>query len=168
MDIFKRGDYRAFIVIAPNDNLDDPLFAFPVFEGQKVSEAFTEYRDLYFPEDAVVDIYSSIDMDDPFRLGYVFATAEVGGDKFAISTIIPSKQLWRTVVPMWEDQWVFDHVVASTGSMPAVTKRHFDGGQVVQERVRTSFFEKLRKYTLLLVTCFLAIIAWSSHKQNHN
>lgn len=168
MDIFNRGDYRAFIVIAPNHNLADALYAFPVFEGQKVSDAFAEYRNLYFPEDAVVSMNKIIDMDDPYRLGYVFATVDVGGDKFAVSTITPQKQLWRTVVPMWEDQWVFDHIVASTGSMPPVTERHFVGGQVVQERVHIAFQEKMRKYTILLVTCFLAIIVWSSHKQNHD
>ena len=161
MSIFNRGDYRAFLVVMPADDLSRALFAFPIFEGEKASEVFAYYRYLYFPDAAQVN-----NMDRIQDLGVVHADVEVDGDKFKIATCHPGKALWKAVVQQWEDQWVFDHLVATTGEMPAEEARNFKGGQEIQDKVAETFSECVGRYTLILFTLFTALIVLGSTGKN--
>lgn len=133
MDIFNRGDYRAFLAIT-GDNIDTVLFAFPVFEDQSVSEVFDYYRYLYFPDNAKIT-YRAINRDDDAELGKVFADVRVDPENYKISTITPNKALWPQIVAQWEDQWVFDHVVSSTGKIPTHKTRNLIAGEQIQDEV---------------------------------
>lgn len=161
MDMFQRGDYRAFIVIAPADDKDRALFAFPVFEGQEVSEVFQLYKYLYLPDAAKLKM-RAVDVDDPNTLGSLFADVTVGADKFTISTITPRKALWRPVVAKWEDNWVFDHYLSTKGAMPAMEPRYFKGGIEVQDRVADNYNHYLKMYIWAACTAFAAWILMSS------
>lgn len=165
MSIFDRGDYRAFLVVTPADDLDRVLFAFPIFEGEKASEVFKYYRYLYFPDLARVRMRDN-DMDRLEDLGLVHADVDVMGDKFKIATCHPGKLLWKPIVQQWEEQWVFDHLVATTGQMPPQHARHFKGGQEIQHKVSTAFSESVRWYTAVIFTCFAALIVMSSNNRN--
>lgn len=161
MDIFQRGDYRAFIVVAPAADIDRALFAFPVFEGQEVSEVFQLYKYLYLPDAAKVKM-RAVAMDEPHNLGRVFADVEADEDKFFISTITPRKMLWLPVVQKWEDHWVFDHLLSTKGAMPKNEDRYFKGGIEVQERVVESYGHYLNMYIWAACTAFAAWIFMSS------
>lgn len=167
MSIFDRGDYRAFLVVTPANDLDRALFAFPIFEGEKASEVFKYYRYLYFPDLARVSMRDN-DMDRLEDLGLVHADVDVMGDKFKIATCHPGKALWKPVVQQWEDQWVFDHLVATTGQMPQPHPRVFRGGQEIQNKVAETFSECVRRYTLILFTAFAALIVMSSSRNTDN
>lgn len=161
MDIFQRGDYRAFIVVAPANDKDRALFAFPVFEGQEVSEVFQLYKYLYLPDAAQVTMRTD-KLDDPRTLGAFFADVTVGVDQFVISTITPRKALWLPVVAKWEDNWVFDHLLSSQGKMPATEPRKFSGGIEVQEKVMNSYSHYLKMYIWAACTAFVAWMVMSS------
>jgi len=161
MDIFKRGDYRAFIVIAPADDIDRALFAYPVFEGEDVSETFNYYRYLYLPDDAQIKM-RNIKLDNPTTLGQVFADVESGGDSFFVSTITPRKALWLPCVKKWEDHWVFDHILSTKGELPPQDERAFKGGIEVQNRVAENYRHYLTMYIWAAATAFLAWMVMSS------
>lgn len=161
MDIFQRGDYRAFIVVAPAGDLDRALFAYPVFEGEEVSDTFNHYKYLYLPDDAQIKMRGSI-IDNPNHLGAVFADVESGGDKFVISTITPRKALWLPVVQQWEDKWVFDHLLSSQGKLPENDDRYFKGGLEVQDKVASSYSHYLQMYIWAACTAFVAWMVMSS------
>lgn len=161
MDIFQRGDYRAFIVIAPANDKDRALFAFPVFEGQEVSDVFQLYKYLYLPDAAKLKMRAH-EIDDPTTLGSFFADVQVGADKFVISTITPRKALWLPVVAKWEDNWVFDHYLSTKGAMPAMEPRKFKGGIEVQDKVMNSYSHYLKMYIWAACTAFAAWILMSS------
>lgn len=161
MDIFQRGDYRAFIVIAPASELDRALFAFPVFEGEEVSDVFNFYRYLYFPDAAILKMRSH-QIDDPATLGTVFADVTVGADQFKISTITPRKALWIPCVKQWEDKWVFDHMMSHKGIAPPQERREFKGGMEVQDKVADSYGHYLQMYIWAACTAFLAWMVMSS------
>lgn len=162
MSIFQRGDYRAFIVVAPASNIDRALFAFPVFEGQEVSDVFNFYKYLYLPDVAQIKMRQDQGIDDPSTLGRVFADVQVGADKFIISTVTPRKALWTPVVEKWEDQWVFDHLLASQGKLPDNEPRYFKGGIEIQNRVHESFSHYLQMYIWAACTAFVAWMVMSS------
>lgn len=161
MDIFQRGDYRAFIVVASAADKDRALFAFPVFEGQEVSDVFQLYKYLYLPDAAQLSMRTQ-KLDDPQTLGAIFADVEVGTDKFIISTITPRKALWLPVVAAWEDNWVFNHLLSSQGKMPEKDPRKFSGGIEVQERVMNSYSHYLKMYIWAAITAFAAWMVMSS------
>lgn len=161
MDIFQRGDYRAFIVVAPADDIDRALYAFPVFEGEEVSDVFNFYKYLYLPDAAKITMREH-QIDDPSTLGRVFADVSVGTDKFFISTITSRKALWIPCVTQWEDKWVFDHLLSFKGAMPAKDDRHFKGGAEVQSRVDNSYRHYLTMYIWAACTAFLAWMVMSS------
>lgn len=161
MNIFQRGDYRAFIVIAPADDIDRALFAFPVFEGEEVSNAFDFYKYLYLPDVAKIKM-RKLEIDNSDSLGFVFADVEVGTDKFFISTITPRKALWLPVIKQWEDHWVFDHLLSYKGALPDNDYREFKGGIEVQERVQSSYSHYLQMYIWAAATAFIAWVVMSS------
>jgi len=161
MSIFERGDYRAFLLVTPANDIDRVLFAFPIFEGEVASEVFKYYTYLYFPDAARGEMRDN-NMDNPLDLGLVHADVYVGDDHFKISTIHPRKMLWKDVVAQWEDQWVFDHMVATTGQMPPQERRVFKGGKEVQRRVASVFSDYVRRYTVILCTAFAALIVFAS------
>ena len=161
MDIFQRGDYRAFIVVAPASDKDRALFAFPVFEGQEVSEVFQLYKYLYLPDAAKVSMRPH-DIDDPRTLGSLFADVTLGSDAFTISTVTPRKALWLPVVAQWEDSWVFNHLLSTQGTLPRKQSRKFSGGIEVQEKVMDSYSHYLRMYIWAACTAFAAWMVMSS------
>lgn len=161
MNIFQRGDYRAFIVIAPANDIDRALFAYPVFEGEEVSDTFNHYKYLYLPDAAKIK-FRKHNIDDPTTLGRVFADVHVGADHFFISTITARKALWIPCVTQWEDKWVFDHLLSSRGALPANESREFKGGVEVQDKVADCYNHYLQMYIWAACTAFLAWIVMSS------
>ncbi len=151
MDIFERGDYRAFLAIT-GENIDTVLYAFPIFEDQSVSQVFDYYRYLYFPDSAKIT-YRALNRDDDAELGKVFADVSVGPDEnYKISTIPPNKALWPQVVAQWEDQWVFDHVVSTTGKIPKRKVRTLIAGQHIQDEVSAAAKSEFNRQFWTLVS----------------
>lgn len=155
--IFDRGDYRTFVVVAPKGNLDNPLFAFPVFEDQKVSEVFDYYVKTYVPSKAKIKRRPN-DCDDPLALGYVFADITSGVDTFSVSTILERHMLWKTIIPLWEDQWVFDHLRFIGEKIPANTTRHLMGSTYTQSQVRDHANAAFNRFMLITLTLYTAFI----------
>lgn len=155
--IFDRGDYRTFIVIAPKGDLDNPLFAFPVFEDQEVSAAFQIYRDLYVPEQAQV-VNRPNDCDDVMTLGLVFADIFIDGDAFSVSTILERHMLWYKIIPLWEDQWVFDHLRFLGHDIPVTTTRQLVGTCYTQSQVRGYANQTFNRFMLIALTLYTAFI----------
>ncbi|MNC55594.1 hypothetical protein D3C75_1051310 [compost metagenome] len=152
-------------MIAPADNLDCALFAFPIFEGEVASKVFQYYQYLYFPDAARVEMRAN-NMDHPQDIGLVHADVYVGDDHFKVSTIHPNKALWPGVVAKWEDQWVFDHLVATTGEMPSPDRRVFKGGREIQQQVANTYSEFMRKYTTILSVGLAALIVFASMRSD--
>ena len=164
MNIFQRGDYRAFIVVAPADDMNRVLFAFPVFEGQEVSDVFNYYKNIYISDKAVIKLVN-LEMDDPRTLGKVFADVSVGVAEFIVSTVTSEYDLWFPVVKQWEDQWVFDHIVATTGEMPDKEARKFKGGLATQNMVESNYEYYLKRYWLAATVIFIVAMIMSSSKR---
>lgn len=167
MNIFQRGDYRAFIVVAPADNIDRALYAFPVFEGERVSDVFAYYQSLYIDTTAKVSLRST-DMDEDANLGRVFADVKWDGNKFFVSTITPRKALWLSCVTQWEDQWVFDHLAASQNNLPNDVVRVFKGGREVQNWVNVNYVHYITMYAWAALTAFAAWAVMSSSIKDRN
>lgn len=161
MNVFQRGDYRAFIVVAPANDIDRALFAYPVFEGEEVSNVFNYYKYMYIPDAAKIKM-TKVQIDNPCSLGAVFAKVDVGSDKFYVSTVTPQEALWTSVVQQWEDKWVFDHLMSSKGSLPEKESREFKGGLEVQNRVADSYSHYLTMYIWAAITAFAAWTVMSS------
>lgn len=155
--IFERGDYRAFIVIAPKGQIDNALFAFPVFSDQDVPDVFETYKRIHIPADAEIT-FRGRNLQDPDRLGYVFADAKHKNRSYIISTITIDQELWKTVVPRWEDQWVFDHLVATGQGYPQNTHRHLIGSRRAQDEVKECAAAALSRYSMLAFTLYTAYI----------
>lgn len=167
MSIFDRGDYRAFLLVQPADDLNRVLFAFPVFEGEVATAVFQYYRYLYFPDAAEVTMRSN-NMDHPADIGLVHADVRVNDDHFKISTISPRKELWAEVVAKWEDQWVFDHLVATTGQMPKPERRKFKGGREIQNKVAEVYSEYVRRYVMILSAGIAALFLLASTRDTRD
>lgn len=163
--IFYRGDYKAFLVIAERDSLDVPLYAFPIFEDEKVSDVLHRYVSLYVPSDAKIK-YVDLDIDCVTSLGYVLMHVKCNNTKFVISTITPNNNLWNVVIPLWEDQWVFDYMNSTQMIIPLSSSRDLTGCSWTMHRVREIAEATYSRYMLMTLVVYTVFIFMNSRKDD--
>ena len=164
--IFYRGDYKAFLVIAERDSLDVPLYAFPIFEDEKVSDVLHRYVSLYVPSDAKIK-YVDLDIDCVTSLGYVLMHVKCNNTKFVISTITPNNNLWNVVIPLWEDQWVFDYMNSTQMIIPLSSSRDLTGCSWTMHRVSEIANAAYNRYMLLTLIVYTVFIFVNSRKDDN-
>lgn len=155
--IFDRGNYQLFLSIAPKGLLDQPKFAFPVFEGELVSDVITRYMDLYVPKNAKVRKREN-DPDNAYFWGCVHYDVRVDGVDYVLSTVTTGYMLWPQLVLQWEDQWVFDHLTHIGETIPPATTRKLVGSRLTQQQVADSAYSTFSRYMAMTLTLYTAFI----------